>query len=500
MVKKRYRIYRTTILLAKYFLLKGMLLPETTVAKVNNFSVTPERVISDKSRSLGTDLYLDVTLNETHAGLAHFGYAEGKLSSSVATLRQLGFLLPEGTPDPVFLDKITQLHIDYDARKQTLKLTAPLSLLEVTTTELNQTDIPSTSVTVSPGMLLNYDIYGAQNNIFKSANTFSELRIFNHSGVLSSTQLTQYSTGDNNVHENNRATRLDTHWRSSFPDKLTFVTLGDTLTRSLSWSRPTRIAGVQVGTDFSLQPYLPVVPLPVFFGSATLPSNVELYINGIKRYTGRVPVGSFELQTPPSITGAGSAQVMLTDALGRTTTQNFSFYNDNQLLRPGLMDWSVEFGSVRKNYGLSSFDYSRIPALSGTGRYGVNNTFTSGMHAEATNSLVNIGVSGDWMPAVSSGTLSSSVAFSRESRQNGFLYNQGYRWSSNRFNVSLSGTASSEKYKDIAARYGASPLAFNGNAVAGYSTELLGNISVNYLHFRYPEGESVRYCGANLFK
>lgn len=59
------------------------------------------------------------------------------------------------------------------------------------------------------------------------------------------------------------------------------------------------LGGLQIGSNFDLQPYMTTTPLPAFFGSATLPSAVELYVNGLKQYSGEVPAGPFELNTAP---------------------------------------------------------------------------------------------------------------------------------------------------------------------------------------------------------
>lgn len=212
--------------------------------------------------------------------------------------------------------------------------------------------------------------------------------------MLSTTQLTQYSTEE---YADNSFERLDTNWRTSFPDTMLALTVGDTLTSSLIWSRPTRIGGIQIGTDFGLQPYMPTTPLPAYLGSATLPSNVELYVDGVRYYNGEVPAGSFQINTMPNISGAGTGQVMMTDALGRTSVQNFSFYNDQQLLREGLTARSAELGTVRENYGYSSFDYASAPVLSATWRRGFSNTLTAGAHAETSDGLINAGFSNDWI-------------------------------------------------------------------------------------------------------
>jgi len=499
MVKKPYRIYKNPRRLAKVVLLNGILISCGAIADVNNVSGAAEGIINDNTHVPGVDLYLDVTVNGNHAGLAHFGYADKKLYASAANLRQLGFRLPKDTTDAVCLNDIAQLQIDYDAHLQTLSLHAPLGLLDLGTTELNTLDAEHATASNSRGVLLNYDIYTAQQQGI-TANTFTELRAFNSAGVFSSTQLTQYAEQNNNVGQRRELSRLDTSWRSSFPDKLLALTVGDTLTSSLSWSRPTRIAGIQIGTDYSLQPYLRTAPLPSFLGSATLPSSVELFVNGMKYYNGQVPAGNFEINTMPNLSGAGNAQVVMTDALGRTTTQSFSFYNDQQLLRQGFTDWSAELGVVRKNYGYSSYDYGSSPAVSGTWRYGVSNSFTAGIHSEATDGLANGGVSSDWIPGARSGTFSTSLALSTDRGKSGSLYSAGYRWSQNQLSFAASATATTGNYHDVATHYGSAPPALNGNAVVGFDTGYFGNFSVGYLQFRYPQESAVRYATANWFK
>ncbi len=499
MVRKPNKICSNRRRMVKVFFLNGILISGAASADVNNYSGPVNGIIDDKSRIPGLDLYLDVTLNGNHIGLVHFGYDQKKLYASAGTMRQLGFRLPKDATAAVCLSNIEQLKIDYDASQQTLNLTGPLSLLDTAATQLNQYDNDRPPVADSSGVLLNYDLYAAKQN-GTIANSFTELRAFNSAGVFSSTQLTQYSEKSSGVNRGNQVNRLDTSWRSSFPDQLLALNIGDTLTGSLSWSRQTRIAGIQIGTDYSLQPSLRTTPLPSFLGSATLPSNVELYVDGMKYYNGQVPSGNFQINAMPSINGAGDAQIVTTDALGRTTTQSFSFYNDQQLLRQGFTDWSAELGVVRKNYGYSSFDYGSAPALSATWRHGFSNSFTAGAHTEATSGLGNGGISSDWIPGARSGTISTSLALSTDRGQNGLLYSLGYRWSGGRFSFAASTTATSGTYHDVATHYGVAPPSLNSNAVIGYDFGYVGNISLSYLQFRYPQQSSIRYVNANWFK
>lgn len=499
MAKKRNWLSDVFRAMVKLVLLNGLFAQEICAEGPNPRDRSLNELIYDATPLAGTELYPEVTLNGNPVGPVRLGYADGKFYASYGTLRQLGLRLQEKNAGQVCLSDIPQLQTDYDARQQTLKLTVPLRLLDAATTRLNLADAANPTASTSRGMLLNYDFYAARERSL-SISSFTELRAFQPSGVFSSTQLTRNSAQKYSGDHDGRFSRLDTRWQSSFPDRLLTVTAGDAMTSSLSWSRPTRIAGIQLGTDFRLKPYLPTTPLPSFLGSATLPSGVELYINGVKHYNGSVPAGNFEINGLPNINGAGNAQVMVTDALGRTTVQNFSFYNDPLLLRQGLTEWSAELGVVRRNYGYSSFDYGNAPVFSGTWRRGVSNSLTAGTHAEATDRLANAGFSTDWVPSGRSGTLSATLAMSTDAGQAGSLYGAGYRWSGYNFIFSTMTTLTSGRYHDVATRYGQSPPALSSNTVVGYGTEVLGNFSLSYLQFRYPQESAIRYAGANWFK
>lgn len=458
---------------------------------------------SDSAARLGgVDLYLDVTLNETSVGLAHFAYRDGQLWASRANLDQIGFKLPATTPDPVRLNSLQGLHVDYDASHQTVSLIAPLQLLKLATTVLETSTTRRAVATASAGMLLNYDLYGTYGeHDTNSLSAFTELRAFNQYGVFSTTSLAQDSSFDNGTgNAPNHWVRLDTSWSTSFPDSLRTLRVGDTLTDALSWSRPTRIAGLQFGTNFALQPYLVTAPLPSFIGSATLPSDIQLYVNGLRRFSGQVPAGPFQLNTLPNINGAGNAQVVLTNALGQTTTLNFSLYGEHQLLRQGLSDWSTEIGFVRENYGLESFDYGHDLTGSGTLRYGISNAFTAEAHGEVTNGLSNAGAGGVWLLGSTGGIVSGSWAHSQHAGQSGEQYSLGYNWSSERLNLGVNGTRASGSYRDVATLYGSTIPRLSAQAFASYNFDRLGNMGVSYLDLSYPQQSTNRYANAYWYK
>ena len=449
----------------------------------------------------GLDLYLDVTLNGASAGLTHFYYREDELWASTQILQKLGFIIPSNTTEDIALNSLPDLKLNYNARQQTLNLVAPLAMLNLDTTVRSTRTNKRPQPTASPGVLLNYNIYGTQTqNSTKSLSAYTELRAFNKHGVLSSTALTtanHLGDNDNNRRDwDSRTVCLDTSWSQSFPDKLLTVRAGDILTGALSWTRSTRLGGLQIGTNFDLQPYRSTTPLPSFFGEATLPSAVELYVNGLKQYSGEVPAGPFELNTAPSFSGAGTAQLVVTDALGQSSTLNFSLYDVHRLLQPGLADWSVELGVVRENYGFDSFDYGSDIAASGTWRYGVNDHFTAETHAEVTSGLSNAGIGGTWLLGSAGGILFVSLAGSESRGQNGLQYSTNYSWNNSHFNIGLSATGTNGDYRDVGTQYGSAPVRRSEQISTGYSTQSLGRFGVSYNQVAQAERETTQFASA----
>lgn len=445
-----------------------------------------------------SDLYLTVTLNATAKGLARFEVRNDALWASAATLTQLGFILSPGTPDPVRVDTLSGADVRYDRANQTVAINMPVGQLSLPQSEVNPLSPRVPQVMYSPGVLLNYDLYGTLGQRgTKSLSGFTELRAFGSWGLLSNTAVTRFSDGASG--SDTQSVRLDTVFSRSFPGRMLTMNVGDTLTGALGWSRSTRIGGIQFESNFSLQPYRITTPVPALFGSAAVPSDVELYVNGIKQYTGETPAGPFQLNTLPNINGQGNAQVVLRDALGHVTTLDFSFYAAHQLLAPGLTSWSGELGFVRKNYGLDSFSYGSDPAASGTWRHGFNDHFTAEAHAEATKGLANFGGGASVLIGEDLGVVHAAAAHSVNRGVNGSLAELGYDWSDRWFNISVEARRAQRGFRDVATLYGSPEPLVSGHATLGFLTPGFGNFNFGYLHLRMPGQPASRYASTNWF-
>lgn len=446
----------------------------------------------------GEELYLEVVLNQTRNGqLSRFVRRGERFFASADTLRQLGFDLADSNPDAMHaLDEFPGVAVAYDAGLQKILIDAPLSQLSLSTTVLNaqRGGAPQTA-DAAPGALLNYDLYASQQDGASNLTATAELRVFGiGDGVFSNTAVTRtYRTRGEDWR--GETVRLDSSWQWSFPESAVTVVVGDTFSGFLNWTRAVRVGGVQIGRNFALQPYRITAPLPAFLGEVAVPSSVELYINGMRQYSGQVPTGPFQLATVPGITGAGNAQIVITDAFGRTRTLDFPFYATQQLLAKGLSDWSVTAGVVREDYGVRSFSYANDPVATGNWRYGVSDRFTVEAHAEAGGDLANAGAGALWLLG-RVGVLSASYAHSELDGESGSQSALAYTWNNGRFNFSADTQRTHGDYRDIASLYGPLPPQVSERVLAGFTTPSIGNFSASYVRLGYPDSETSRYAGA----
>lgn len=499
--------FRATICLASALLAPTLAVAATDAASdsgtamdSSGISVIPDAPSASTGDSGGEDLYLEVLLNgnDTHQ-IGHFVHEGEHFRASAETLRKLSFRLPADAPATMELDSLPGVVVHYDEASQRLEITAPFDLLNQQAAVLNTRPNPIPQPQASPGLLLNYDVFATRDNSGNNTlSTFTELRAFNQWGVLSNTALSRVNDAHGSGTQTN-SVRLDTTFSHSFVDSALTLRAGDIITGSLDWSRATRMGGIQLQRNFALQPDLVTFPIPAFYGQAALPSTVDLYVNGLKQYSGKVPAGPFQLNTVPIVNGNGQAQVVITDAMGRQTSLGFPFYTASQLLRAGLSDYSLDLGFVRKDYGVSSFSYAGDPAGSAIYRYGVRDWLTMEGHAEATAGLANGGV-GALVEIGNAGIINASYARSHDRGASGSQAEFGYNWRNEHFNFSLDSLRTFGDFRDVASRFGPAPPRRSDRALAGFTMGQMGSLGISYIALQYPDQPRSRFASAFYFK
>lgn len=443
-------------------------------------------------------LYLEVSLNQTGYGAPQpFHLRDGRLYASVATLRAIGFAL-RGRDDGEILapERLPGVNLRYDPAQQRVAIDAPLALLDLRLNRLNAPEAELPVATASPGLLLNYDLYASRERRSDNATAFVEARAFGLGrGVFSQTGVVRLYREDGAPRRTD-SIRLDTSWRWSRPESMFAVSVGDVVSGQLDWTRPLRLGGVRFGRDFGLQPYRITTPLPTLLGEVAVPSAVDLYVNGIRQYSGEVAPGPFQLTTVPGISGAGNAQLVVTDAFGRTRSLDFPFYAAPQLLARGLSDWSVSLGLAREAYALRSFDYGDRPLLSADLRYGLRDRLTVQAHGEGGDGVVNAGAGAAWLLG-QAGVFSASLSHGRDGGEgSGWQYTAGYNWSNGRFNFAADTQRTRGDYRDLASRYGLGAPRVSERAVIGWSDARIGSLGLNYVRLIHRGEAPARYAGA----
>lgn len=447
--------------------------------------------------SHGQELYLEVVLNRAPTGrLSRFVERDGGFFASAATLRELGLKWPGSATASglLALDALPGLQAGYDVAAQRMWLDAPLEMLDRAPVRLGiaAPDVARPDPAMrAPGLVMNYDVRAQHADDGGTLAGWNELRLFGVGpGIFGNTLNTRLASGDAGARGRHRNVRLDTYWQLDMPERMLTLNVGDGITGAVPWSRPTRIGGIRLSRNFSLQPYRITAPLASFAGEAALPSTVDLFIDGIRQSSQPVAPGQFQIDSAPRLNGTGQAQLVITDINGYRRVLDFTLYGTSRLLEPGLSDWSLDLGMVRRDYGLESFAYADDPMLSASLRRGLNDRFTVETHAEATRGLEMAGVGGVWVPGARSGAFNAAVAGSRSDDEgNGRQHSLGYEWNARGFNFSAGTLRRSAGFRDVASLEG-SPLPLRTDqAFVGLSTPL-GQWNTGYVRQRHQDTAS----------
>lgn len=436
-------------------------------------------------------LYLQTFVNGVDSGfISPYRLIGGSLYADAAELRQMGFAIDESSVGPnglLELAHIPGLVYRLDTLRQVVEITVGAEQLQA---HRYDASVASLRPSVSPGVVLNYDTYAQQTRTTSgTADERSELysglldlRAFGSAGTLIQTGL--FRRADPQPSGFEPALRLDTTLFRSDPERLDTWRAGDLISGgSLAWVTPVRLGGLQWQRNFRLQPNLVTFPVPTLSGSAAVPSTVDVLVNNIQQYSRPVAPGPFVIDNMPVITGQGEIRVVVRDALGREQVTTLPFYAAPTLLRPGLVDFSIEGGYLRRNYAIESDDYDHQLAGLGSMRTGLTDWLTIENHIEGTDGLVNGGAGGVFRVGLW-GVLSASVAQSFASGASGGRWGAGYHWSSGRLGLTASTQRASSRHQTLANYQSGAP-ATREVSQASLSTAVGGGgLSLGYVAVR----------------
>ncbi len=461
-------------------------------------SPQPNAVVNPALRPVPLILSVSIDGKQVSTGTVFQKYQNNIIYVPLSSLRRWHIRKPIGNPREIdgkayyALSQIgvTKSHIDF--QNQSISLSIPGTFFQETTLSLNQMQRNKIISPPAFGAFINYDVYGQHSTGSNQEGGYFQVGVFSPLGVFTNSEVVQEGLG---VHQ---TIRLNSTWTSNFPNSMTSLNIGDYINASSVSGNAVRMAGVQYGTNFSLQPYLVTTPLYAVHGVATLPSVVDVYVNNVLLSKQNVPTGPFVLQNLPIITGGGEISTVVTNMLGQQQVITQPFFQSVNLLRPGLSNYSVAIGAIRQNYGLVSNDYGSLAATAGYQK-GFSRHFTGGIQTDLQASRVSLGVSGTWaiLPiGIFSGALECSNSL--HPNQQGCLTTLGFqRFTTTGFSFGANYQFNTNGFTSLGYSEGDPLLERQWNGTLSYGIKRFGSISASYIEQEYYEESATRIAQLN---
>lgn len=187
------------------------------------------------------ELMLLVTVNARERGILPVREAGGDFWLDRTAFAQLGIVTPPGGSGPVPLQALTGVVVRYIESEQALQLVVPPAMLASGIAHLNQAKPEAPTAETATGLVFNYDVAVNADRSGVDLGLLSTLRGFSPAGVIETTQVSQWRSGNGGGFG---TIRLDTNFTRAFPDRRLSLRLGDIITSGTAWTRPTRLGGV----------------------------------------------------------------------------------------------------------------------------------------------------------------------------------------------------------------------------------------------------------------
>jgi outer membrane usher protein len=335
-----------------------------------------------------------------------------------------------------------------------------------------------------PSAFLNYDLAYTTSRFrdarsVQSIGGLGEVGVSNALGVLTTSFVAR--TTQPNLGPPTGLTRLESTFTRDFPAERLTLRIGDTITQPGMLARSVYFGGVRLGTNFALAPGFLTQPVLSVNGLSAAPSTAELYVNDVLRQVSNVPTGPFTIASVPQFSGGGEVRVVVRDVLGRETVVTQPFFSSPQLLAPGLMDWSVESGVLRRSFGLQSAEYGR-PFGSATARRGITNTLTVEGRAEASDDARAIGGGASFaLPASFLGQAAALVSH-HDRLGGGSQWLLGADRIGTRSGAGLQLQGGTRGFRQLGQPDSVAPIRLQALGNATYSSERFGTVGVGFAH------------------
>jgi len=434
-------------------------------------------------------IIVNVTLNQEDKG-EHFVYLAKDKDFLIkeSELKAIGFLDPQGAVSVIAgephisLRSMKGVSFTLNERTLSLDIVANPELLQKRSLDFTTARPSKIYYPKDNSAFLNYGVNytsGVNNSDPQAWNVTNELGMrFYDLLFLTNTTYTQTKTDEDFV-------RLQSNATYDFRKDMDRLVFGDFFASSGNLGSTVNLGGISFSKIYNIDPYFIKQPLFNFSGQTALPSEADIYVDGMLLRREKLSPGGFELKNIQYYGGYRNVDIIIKDAFGREQKIENPFFFNDVLLKKGLHEYSYNIGFLREDYGVKSDSYSD-PASSVFHRYGVSDELTLGFRGEGSKNLINYG------PAISLleknlGIFSASLSQSA-GKYGGLAGIFSHLYQSKRFSTQFTIQGNTENYRVITNRDLTDIMKYQLNAGVGYSTGRFGSLSLSYTSTKQYQG------------
>ncbi len=406
----------------------------------------------------------------------------------------LGFVDPKGRSIEVdgktyiSLKSLVGVKYAYNQNKLSLNILAEPGLLKKHIVDFTNARQPKVLYPQDNSLFLNY---GFSHNASDSLK-FESLSATQQLGVRVSDILFLSDSMFTKSNDDSSFTRLMTSITHDNRSTMQRWVAGDFYTSSGAVGSTLQMGGISFSKNFTINPYFLKQPTFNYAGFAKLPSEVNVYLDGVRIRNEKLSPGGFDLKNIMAFSGTHDLEISVKDAFGREERLKYPLYFTETLLSRGGQEYSYNAGFLRDSYGVESNSYSNM-AVSAFHRYGVTESATVGIRGEGTRNLLNIGPQltyGLGQYGVVDGTVVGSAG---ESLKPGFAGSLNHSYLGKHFNTRLLFVGYTEEYGTVNTQntnqIAVEKTRYQVGAGIGYGNKSLGSLSFDFTRVSKYSGD-----------
>lgn len=432
-------------------------------------------------------IILNIVLNHEIKGEFFVNHTDdGDLLVTVEDLRAIGFREPAGDTMEISGEAYMSLRsmkgVEFVINEKTLSLeiTALPALLPRKTIDFTPQRRQKVYYPRDTSAFMNYRFNYSAGDSF----TFRSFNITNQLGIrlgdilfLSDSTYTKNKTDEEFV-------RLMSNITYDRRQKMQRLVTGDFFASSGDLGSSVNLGGISFSKIYRMDPYFINRPMLDMSGVVSLPSDVEIYLDGMRIRSERLSPGEFDLKNLSYYAGARVVEVVIKDSFGREQRVIFPFYFTDTLLQKGLHEYSYNAGFMREGFGKESNRYGDL-VFSAFHKYGAGDSLNIGIRGEAMNRLYNFG---SWLSYLipNAGVFTLSASGSADSEKRGFAASLTHTYQGKKINTRALFKKYSEDYATVTA---SEKIRYEGAAGIGYGTREFGSVSLDFTTAKKYQGQ-----------